>query len=91
MLKHEEKLLIENILYNSIRTFYDLDDVQKRNQIVKEYFFQFCDKYNMNYEEVLSKLMSMFSGQMNKKIYQDCQQLEKNLGLTKSNNKKTTK
>ena len=59
-MKHEDSILVENILYNAISTFHDCDDKEKRNKYIKEFTLNFCQEHGLNPSEVVGKLKEMF-------------------------------
>lgn len=64
-MKHEDSILVENILYNAISTFHDCDDKEKRNKYIKEFTLNFCQEHGLNPSEVVGKLKEMFEHQRN--------------------------
>ena len=62
-MKHEDSILVENILYNAISTFHDCDDKEKRNKYIKEFTLNFCQEHGLNPSEVVGKLKEMFEHQ----------------------------
>ena len=48
-----QKVLVERDLIKAIRTFHDCDDKEKREKYTREYFHEFCSKYDIDEKEAL--------------------------------------
>lgn len=62
-MKHEDLLLIENVLYTAISTFHDCSDKEQRNKLIKDYTIDFCKENNLDPIEVITKLKEVFENQ----------------------------
>ena len=56
----EQLLLTENVLINAVKAFHDLDDKKKREQYVREYTLEFCEKNKIDPKEAIAVLNQYF-------------------------------
>lgn len=64
-----QRLLIENNLLKAISAFHDCNDREKRESYVREYFFEFCNKYNINQDEALELLENLLRYKRENTVY----------------------
>lgn len=51
-----KRLKVENELVKAILTFHDCDNKEKRENYVREYFLEYCQKNDINQEEALEMI-----------------------------------
>ncbi len=56
----EQLLLTENVLIDAVKAFHDLDDKKKREQYVREYTLEFCEKNKIDPKEAIAVLNKYF-------------------------------
>lgn len=57
---NEQKLLVEAVLFNAVRTFHDCDDKEKREKYTREYTIEFCEKHGVDIKEAIDYMTEMF-------------------------------
>ena len=65
----EKRLQIENELVKAILTFHDCDDKEKRENYVREYFFEYCKEHDINQEEALEMIEKALKYKREKTIF----------------------
>ena len=56
----KQTLLVELVLYDTIKAFHDCDDKQKRNRYIKSFTLIFCKENGIDPLEAVDKLNEIF-------------------------------
>lgn len=64
-----QRLLVESTLFTAINAFHDIDDKAQREQYVREYFFEFCSKNNIDPEEAYQLMEKFLEHRRNHTIF----------------------
>ena len=65
----KKKILVENILFDAIKTIHNVDNEDERNAYLKEYFTKFCKKNEISTEEAYELLEKMFKEKSDTTIF----------------------
>lgn len=65
----KKQILVEHILFDALRTFHDSDDKEKRELYAKEFFDEFCKKYQVDPVETYFILQKMFEQKRSTSIF----------------------
>ena len=88
-MENEKRLLVENILFDTIKAIHDIDNEEERNKYLKEYFTKFCKKTEIDPEEAYELLEKMFKQKRETTIFKYEHYIDGKLGKLLLGNDKT--
>ena len=67
----EQRILIENELCYNLNAFQDLDDKKQSDALSKKFFWDFCQKHNLDPKEVFDIVKTVLEAQPHINDYSD--------------------
>ena len=78
---NEQRILVETELCNALKAFHDAGDKQKRTAYSKEYFWSFCERYELDPKEAFDIVKEVLKEQAFVHDYADFTDIIKSLEI----------